>query len=235
MAMKLDTLRDRISKANEKIAKKRNTITKKTALIEKKRAHLEKLTDPRERRWEECDIEYLEDDIKRLESEIRETEKTLEKYIAQVDGAIERQMILEKEIPEVLKDLQWELVERWDEYDEARQEQMIADRKALGYQEFRRKYRGQDTGLMSMTEMEIHAANVRAAEEIFLNLVNRVKGVTGEITSWDGLTINPDNNGFSILNGFVAGKEGRCEVESIGAGGYNIQRYHIRVLVKPIN
>ena len=104
----------------------------------------------------------------------------------------------------------------------------------MDYHDFLRKYRGQDKTLRHKTDEEIHKANIRDAEAIILNLVNRVKGITGEITDWGKLYLQPDNNGFSILNGRVEGKEGVAYVESIGAGGYNIQRYHIRVLVKSI-
>lgn len=232
--MKIETLKDRISKAEEKISKKQNTITKKTALIEKKTAELEKTVGERERYWIECDIGWLEEDLKRLSSEIKETEKTLENYRKQLDGEIKRQDLLTKEVPETLKTLQNELVTEWDSYDQKRREKMREDYRTMEYREFCKKYRGQDTEIRHKSNEDIHRDNVRDAEAIILNLVNRVKGITGEITNWGNLYLNPDNNGWSILNGRVEGKEGVAYVESIGAGGYNIQRYHIRVLVKSI-
>ena len=233
--MKIETLKDRISKAEEKITKKQNTITKKTALIEKKKVAYTKAQDERERYWITCDMNHLAEDILRLEREIKETEKTLENYRAQMAGEIERQELLTKEVPETLKTLQNELVTEWDRYDMNRRQKMLDDYYTMSYHDFCVKYRGEDTELRYKTDEQIHAANVRDAEGIILNLVNRVKGITGEITSWAGMTIAPNNMGWSILNGRVEGKEGIAYVESIGAGGYNIQRYHIRVLVKAIS
>ena len=232
--MKIETLNERITKAEEKISKKQNTITKKTAQIEKKQAELENTRGERERYWIECDIGWLEEDVKRLASEIKETEKTLENYRKQLAGETKRQALLTKEVPETLKALQEELVTEWDRYDMKRREKMRADYDAMGYREFCMKYRRQDTEIRHKSDDEIHRDNVRDAEGIIINLVNRVKGITGEITSWGHLYLNSDNNGWSILNGRVEGKEGIAYVESIGAGGYNIQRYHIRVLVKSI-
>ena len=232
--MKIETLNERIAKAEEKISKKQNTIAKKTALIEKKNAELAKTKGEKERYWIECDIGWLEQDLKRLASEIKETEKTLENYRKQLAGEIKRQSTLTLEVPELLKTLQTELVTEWDEHDKNRRERMLKDFREMDYHEACKKYRGQDTQLWSKTDEQIHAANVRDAEAIILDLVNRVKGITGEITSWRGLTLRPGNGGWSVLNGRVEGKEGIAYVESIGAGGYNIQRYHIRVLVKSI-
>ena len=36
------------------------------------------------------------------------------------------------------------------------------------------------------------------------------------------------------INGYVIGEDGRAIVETISAGGYNIQKYHYRLLVKKI-
>lgn len=232
--MTIETLKDRISKAEEKVTKKTATIEKKTALIAKKNALIEKTTDENDRYWLICDTNHLREDIMRLEREIKETEKTLENYRAQLAGEIKRQDLLTKEVPETLKTLQAELVTEWDAYDKNRRARMQEDRRTIGYHEYCMKYRGQNTELRTMTDEQIHTANVRDAEAIILNMVNRVKGITGEITDWGKLYLQPDNNGFSILNGRVEGKEGIAYVESIGAGGYNIQRYHIRVLVKSI-
>ena len=66
----------------------------------------------------------------------------------------------------------------------------------------------------------------REAEGWVLNLYNRIKEVTGEVTSWDNIRFNG-----KALNGRVEGVKGIANVETIVAGGYNVQCLHMRVLV----
>lgn len=230
--MKLATLNERIQNAEDKITKKTATIAKKQATIAKKTAALAKTTDADERYWLNCDIDGLEDDIKRLGKEIAETQKSLESYKAQMSGAVERERMLTVELPENLKALQSELVDIWDAYDKAERKMLREKHEELGYTKFVQKYHYSAYNKLHTSDEEIHKANMNAAETLILNLVNRVKETVGEITDWKGITVTRGTYGMPVLNGMVIGKEGRCIVESIGAGGYNIQRYHIRVLVK---
>ena len=61
------------------------------------------------------------------------------------------------------------------------------------------------------------------------DLYNRVVAFTGEITDASGIRW-----GGKCLDGIIIGKEGKAIVETIGAGGYNIQRWHLRTLVKEV-
>ena len=63
------------------------------------------------------------------------------------------------------------------------------------------------------------------------DLIRRVTKVTGTITDASALRIGEQSG---ELNGLVIGEEGKALVETIGAGGYNIQRFHYRVLVKKV-
>jgi hypothetical protein len=63
-----------------------------------------------------------------------------------------------------------------------------------------------------------------------LDLVQRINAVVGTITDASYLSISPKGN----LDGFVTGENGRAKIETIGAGGYNIQCYHFRTLVHKI-
>lgn len=60
-----------------------------------------------------------------------------------------------------------------------------------------------------------------------LDMVTRISGITGEITDASYLKVSGKGN----LDGYVVGKEGKAKVETIGAGGYHIQRFHYRTLV----
>ncbi len=84
------------------------------------------------------------------------------------------------------------------------------------------------------SDEQIHNDNVQAAKSLIIDLIYRVRSITGEITDWSDVRASAGTRGFTVLNGLVIGKEGRAKVESITAGGYNIQRLHIRVLVHSI-
>lgn len=228
--MTVKTLRERIENAEKKIQRKESTIAKKQKWIDDKTAKLATLTDDHERYCMECDIKWLADDIRCLGNEIKETQKTLEKYQKQLEGEIKRESDWVSEVPELLKALQNELVEKWDAYDIKRRERIKKEYHELPYSEFSKKYKHSDWEFMYATDEQIHNSNERDATDLILNLINRVKHVTGEITDWSHISLSG-----GVLNGYVTGKEGRCCVETIVAGGYNIQRLHIRVLVKQMN
>jgi len=88
--------------------------------------------------------------------------------------------------------------------------------------------------LWDLSDEQIHADNVKAGKQVILDLVNRVTKVTGPITSWSGLHATAGNGGWTVLNGIVEGEEGKASVETILAGGYNIQRLHARTLVHAV-
>lgn len=70
----------------------------------------------------------------------------------------------------------------------------------------------------------------KEADNLYLDMVERVTKVIGEINDAAGLSIGAKGE----LNGVISGAKGKARIETIGAGGYNIQRYHFRTLVHPI-
>lgn len=228
--MRIETLEERIKNAKAKIEKKGNTIVKKTALIAKKENKIAKETDENEIRWTEGEIRWLKDDIRRLENEIAETKASLEKYEKQLAGELERESILIYEVPECMKKMQAELVKEWDEYDKRRRERIREAYRTMTYEEFHKRYSYSDYMWTYSTDEQIHKSNEYDARLLILNLYNRIKDITGEVTDWSDIRCEMGNVG-AVLTGFVIGKEGRAEVETILAGGYNIQRLHVRTLV----
>ena len=117
--MRIETLSERIANAENKIGKKQRTILKKQELITKKQHLLDTKylanSDSSEARALKWDIEHYTDDIRRLEREISETTLTLDNYRKQLTGLMERVSVLITDMPDILKGLQEELVERWDD------------------------------------------------------------------------------------------------------------------------
>lgn len=252
--MKIETLKERIAKNEIKIEKKYALIEKKEQQIEKVKNNLMKKygvdADTFDRYdkqaryelgkgdqgsweiyWDMCKIEDLKDDIRRLPNEIKEVEAIIEKQKKQLAGEIEKESLFVKEVPEVLKKLEAELIKEWDRWDMERRERIRKARAEMEYREFRRMYTFADSNFATLTDSEIHESNARFARAEILDLFNRVKAITGEITSCENIYLESGNT-FPVLNGYVIGKAGRASVESIHAGGYNIQRLHIRTLVK---
>ncbi|AZJ44162.1 hypothetical protein [Bacillus velezensis] len=63
-----------------------------------------------------------------------------------------------------------------------------------------------------------------------VKLLSRIKKEVGQITNAADLYIS--NNGE--INGIVHGEKGSINVETVSAGGINVQCFHYRVLVKPV-
>lgn len=237
--MTTQQITERIQKANEKIEKKQGTIAKKQALIAKKQSAVEMMMASDKYTtdniyWTECDIRHLIEDIERLEKEIPEIRKTVEKYEKQLAGEIEKEALLTKTMPEEFRTLKNTLVEKWDAFDLERKEFFRKKSEEMEYREFIRqyKYSAYDLAWHTSTE-EIHKKNEKDAEYFIIDLYNRVKDITGEVTNWEGIRLTMGNS-FPVLEGMVQGKEGKARVETILAGGYNIQRLHIRTLVHSI-
>lgn len=76
--------------------------------------------------------------------------------------------------------------------------------------------------LMDMLEKE--------KRSLLFDLLDRITKVTGEIVNASDLELSVNGQ----INGIVVGKKGTVHVETIGAGGYNIQCFHFRTLVKPV-
>ena len=78
-------------------------------------------------------------------------------------------------------------------------------------------------------EQELNDLLDKEEKAKIFDLIRRVTKVVGTITDASGLSIGYQNG---ELNGIVIGTDGKAEVETIGAGGWNIQIFHYRVLVK---
>lgn len=65
----------------------------------------------------------------------------------------------------------------------------------------------------------------------YQDLVKRITSITGDIVDATGLYIG---NKDGEINGIVVGEKASAKVQTISAGGYNIQCFHYRVLVHEI-
>lgn len=65
--------------------------------------------------------------------------------------------------------------------------------------------------------------------EMILDLVSRLREHVGTITDATGLHM-----GYTGVEGLIIGDKGKAKLQSIGAGGYNVQCWHVRVLIHPV-
>ncbi len=181
--------------------------------------------------WTFCDLASAEDSYKNTERAIEEQKQIVEKWAAKVETARKQEKVVESEYPAEFKELRKNLVAEWTRYDIEKKARLRKAYAELGYKEFIKKYNHAGYDHIQMIDEDFRKANERLADAMILNLWNRVKEKVGTPTAYDLLLENGNSYEGLALNGVVTGTDGIATVESILAGGYNIQRLHIRVLV----
>ena len=231
-------IQERLNKAQETVEKRKATIERHKAQAEKK---LQKITtngwsveakmeyakaDNRDAYWMICEYEMKLADIISAEYKLEEAEQIVKNWQDKLNRQIAMELTLANEVPEAFKQARAELVEEWVAGDIRARDVMLQKKKELSYEEFRKLYRYTEEDALKHTDEEFRKIEEREADIWLINLYNRVKEITGEVTDCSYL-----HWGGKCLDGCVVGKAGRARVETIGAGGYNIQRFHLRVLV----
>lgn len=266
----IETLKDRIAKAEAFIEKKGATISKKTDLINKKKVAI--AMGKADAQWTQYEIESLEDDIKRLMADREDKEKSLKQYRIQLDEAMNVKRDC-KPLCEFLdgwkervKAWYLKMEKDWTRLD-AYNNYLRADTRACNYwnsgrtqdvyngkltkEEAREKYeslRKEATRLKEAyynTYGEVHELVQKAFctkvpyadlvekmlqrewESKYDDLIYRATKYVGQFTDVDHLKIGSNGS----INGYIEGTNGKAKVETIWAGGWNIQCRHFRVLI----
>lgn len=111
--------------------------------------------------------------------------------------------------------------------------------RGLEYHQIQKKLR-EAGDQITLRLLEIHNEDEREAwlektmeEEKrakLLDLIGRIMSTVGTITDAAALYIGPEGD----INGIIVGTEGKAKIQTIGAGGYNIQCFHFRTLIHEI-
>ena len=199
--------------------------------------------------------------IKNAEGAIEDKNETLARYQKMLADAEEMENTLNN-LPAPITEFMNSMIEVWDSWDKMRRvsiqkahEEYYAlcdeERKAIREhgrdseeaKELRRDIRDlterysnfEWNELYRLDDDEIHERNVKAGKALVTDLYLRVCAITGTFEDASNLKVTRGNEGYAVINGTVTGVKGTAKVQSIGAGGYNIQRFHIRTLVHEVH
>lgn len=229
MATKMSAIEitERINKTEEAIKKLENLIQKRiNERLPKLENEWEAETDENKKYWKSCDIKHLKEDIENGKKKLEEKKATLKKWQDKLEEVNETDKIIRK-IPEQLYKLMEQIREEMIKERTEFRDTMIKDYSEMKRNEFREKYRYADFyKVYYQTDEDIVKEANRDSKYYIIDLVHRVTKKVGEITKWELWDAGNE------LNGWVWGTRGRAEIETILAGGYNIQCLHNRVLVK---
>lgn len=288
--MTIETLKDRIEKAEAKITKKQNTIIKKQGTIAKKLDALKKFgvdyqamnfkrmltnelveagltkDDAYDAYWLECDVGSLLEDIRRGQKEIDETAEKLVTYKAELASAEEKansrdvQVILDflklwKEKVEAYYTMYFsnflEAEKEYIKFSRSYAEWYNTNYSLRGTEEDKQKRNEQkqmqaefndrwshyfpylvrnDQGNHQLDLVKLQKDLVNEANRKYDFIIERTNAIVGQITDASELTIGDKDD----LNGYIIGTKGIAKVQTIGAGGYNIQCFHFRTLINKV-
>lgn len=228
---------------------------KEIAKLEKK---MERIRKAEASNWENNPYYYGERDIRITTRELEQARKALEDYqkmlTAETEKANSRNIQV---IIDFLNDWQARVrayhLESLPRYIEARTEWYRIDREYCDnwhhiwnegtkeeYKEFKEAHRRAEKNFRSAWNwltpyIEKDSINLeklnkdlqREADAKYDDIIERTNEITGTITDASFLHIGAKGD----LNGYIIGERGKAKVETIGAGGYNIQCYHFRTLI----
>ena len=199
--------------------------------------------------------------IKNARRDIEDKEATLSTYRERLAKAEEKENALNN-LPACMIEFMNSTIELWDSWDKWRRESVKEAHKeyyALCDEERKaRREHGKDSeeakelsreareliesytsfewnNLYYLKDDEIHERNVKAGKDLILDLYNRVAEIVGKFENAENLKVTRGNKDLAVINGTVEGNGRIAKVQSIGAGGYNIQRFHIRTLVHEVH
>ena len=202
------------------------------------------------------DYETLLDDYKRHLKDVEYQKEIVNKHQINLDKVKNKERIISNEIPQVFIDFlnMWkEKVFNYymDNLDDYNKKMKQLEEERVPYIPYRRenpepyfKYKEWEEKRNQLQDPIFDAMNYegdnkekylddlleKEKRDKLIDLNNRVTKVVGVIQDASNLYIADDGN----LNGVVIGDKGKANVTTIGAGGYNIQIFHYRTLVKPI-
>ena len=214
--------------------------------------------------WTICDIETIDYDIARAGRDITDKQKSLDEYKAQFTTEVEKAnsrnipAILEfldmwkarvteyyhKEFPKFLeakkewhevqnKNCDWHNHGAWQMRKDNPEEYKRIEKE---YKEYRANYMARWNFIFEYVDGSVFndeklAKDLqRDANAKYDFIIERTNAIVGTITNASGLYIGDKGD----LNGFIIGERGTAKVETIGAGGYNIQCYHFRTLIHEV-
>lgn len=221
--MTVETLKTRIENSKKTIESKTKTLERHEKRLEKKTEEYKSLEPgSREAYFALCDLEEISDNIESTEKALKKAKENLAKYEIQLNKAQEE----EDNLPDVLKKLEVELADEWYKIELQRKEEFNKKYKTYedarqdgsSYSTFDRYHYTLDSEFKKEAKVDAH--------NWVLDLQKRVYNKVGEITDWSHVSFCG-----KALNGWITGTKGETLVETIGAGGYNVQRYHLRVIL----
>lgn len=223
---------------------------KEIAKLENK---LTRINKAKESNWENNPYYYTENDLKWTTRDLEEAKKSLAKYEADLATETEKDNSRNvKAIIDFLND--WaNRVFGWYDTQYANYKVALADHmmnikkycdmgcvKREYYKEYKEAYKAfNDTWnfLYRYLDNKNHFDTQKLKKELeqdkkakYDDIVNRTNKICGTIKDATGLKVGAKGE----LNGIVKGERGNARIETIGAGGYNIQCYHFRTLIHEI-
>lgn len=174
------------------------------------------------------DFGYDAQDLRAKCRELRATQELVKKYAKHV--ADKEEFVNSDKVAEI-----WDFLQNWKR--KAREYYMVQAKKYLEEKKTNynaRKYYYNFVVLICecnhINEEKLDDVLDKEVEARYKDFMTRIQKVGGTFKKVIRLEFN-----FGYLNGIVECENGRVKISSIDAGGYNIQCYHYRVLIKKIN